>query len=597
MLHRIYLVACLTAAFVAVEIAAASPASAQTRALADYRSCQVQNEADFRREVQAITLAALETGLKRIDFSALVVSQWRKGNLDEVIEKQVDIAVAQVKSEASWYELIQSLGNKDKAQELATNVAERVYRSDAFKKALEDQIGEIGKEIAREIELATADAAEPAALCMRAFVGQRYGATVARVVGEDTRQGFSVDANSGKANVSNTQIAIESKDAIAGVVILIVRRQLANMARRIGQRVVGAVLSRVVSAAATGIGLVLIAKDVWELKSGVLPIIASEMKSKGTRDKVQVEIAAAIKDQLGEHMREIAGQAADRIVDIWHDYRKAHAKVLELSEKHPKFKAFLEGVKPEQLARVDQIVAVVLSAEGEEGVLRRLDDGSMQRAVERLPDAGIEIARVKGSLAEAVDWLEVSGPNLAKVLDLEIWKKNKAADFTRASLARLIALDDRLAITRIAGLSKDVRDALFELPDNDLKSLGRRLDTGELDGLSRYLSGLRKSAGERVLRAVARDPAKMAVLARAPVRDAILKSVDQDAAVDIMVRNDGPADLLAIQHDFRLLYDGKVSPWLIWEKHPWPLAIIGIVGVILLRMVWRLFTPRRRRAA
>ena len=108
-------------------------------------------------------------------------------------------------------------------------------------------------------------------------------------------------------------------------------------------------------------------------------------------------------------MREIAGQAADRIVDIWHDYRKAHARVLELSEKHPRFKAFLEGVKPEQLARVDQIVAVVLSAEGEEGALRRIDDGSMQRAVEKLPDAGIEIARVKGSLVEAVDWLEVSG--------------------------------------------------------------------------------------------------------------------------------------------------------------------------------------------
>jgi hypothetical protein len=502
-----------------------------------------------------------------------------------------------VRSEASWYELIQSLGNKDKAQELATSVAERVYRSDAFKKALEDQIGEIGKEIAREIELATLDAAEPAALCMRAFVGQRYGATVARVVGEDTRQGFLVDANTGKANVSNTQIALESKDAIAGVVILIVRRQLANMARRIGQRVVGAVLSRVVSAAATGIGLVLIAKDVWELKSGVLPIIASEMKSKGTREKVQAEIAAAIKDQLGEHMRDIASQAADRIVDIWHDYRKAHAKVLELAEKHPKFKAFLDGVKPDELARVDQIVAVVLSAESEEGVLRRLEDGSMRRAIERLPDAGIEIARVKGSLVEAVDWLEVSGTSLPKVLELEIWKKNKAQDFTKASLARLIGLDDRLAITRIAGLGKDVRDALFELPDNDLKSLGRRLDTVELDGLSRYLTGLKKTAGERVLRAVARDPAKMQLLARAPVRDAILRSSDQDAAVDIMVRNDGPADLIAIQHDFRLLYDGKVSAWLIWEKHTWPVAVIGIIALVFLRIIWRLFTPRRRKAA
>ena len=142
-----------------------------------------------------------------------------------------------------------------------------------------------------------------------------------------------------------------------------------------------------------------------------------------------------------------------------------------------------------------------------------------------------------------------------------------------------------------------MRDALLELPDNELKALGRRLDTAELDGLSRYLTGLKKTAGDRVLRAVARDPSKMQVLARAPVREAILKSTDQEAAVDIMVRNDGPADLLAIQHDFRLLYDGKVSPWLIWEKHPWPVAIIGIIAAVFLRMFWRLLTPRRRKAA
>ncbi len=44
----------LTGALVGV-LAASAPAAAQTRALADYRSCQVQNEADFRREVQSIT--------------------------------------------------------------------------------------------------------------------------------------------------------------------------------------------------------------------------------------------------------------------------------------------------------------------------------------------------------------------------------------------------------------------------------------------------------------------------------------------------------------------------------------------------------------
>ena len=57
--------------------------------------------------------------------------------------------------------------------------------------------------------------------------------------------------------------------------ILLVRRQLANMAARIGQRLAGSILARLVSVVAGGIGLVLIAKDIWELRNGVLPIIAA----------------------------------------------------------------------------------------------------------------------------------------------------------------------------------------------------------------------------------------------------------------------------------------------------------------------------------
>ena len=73
---------------------------------------------------------------------------------------------------------------------------------------------------------------------------------------------------------------VEGSEGIAGTVVLVVRRQLANMAARIGQRVVGSILSRLVSVVAGGVGLVLIAKDIWDFRHGVLPIVAE-------RDEVQ----------------------------------------------------------------------------------------------------------------------------------------------------------------------------------------------------------------------------------------------------------------------------------------------------------------------
>src|SRR5690606_4668114 len=155
------------------------------------------------------------------------------------------------------------------------------------KEGIERIAGDVGREIGKRIELAVLDTAGPATQCMHAFLGQRYGATVAVAVGEDTGREYAVDPEKGSAEVGAGQVLAEGKEGIAGVVVLVVRRQLANMARRIGQRVVGAVLSRLVSAVAGIIGVVLIAKDIWDFRHGVLPIVAEEMKSEDTKDKVR----------------------------------------------------------------------------------------------------------------------------------------------------------------------------------------------------------------------------------------------------------------------------------------------------------------------
>ena len=120
-----------------------------------------------------------EDGTKGIDYPALVADQWRNIGMDEILDKRVDIAVEEVRSETSWSGLAQSLVSKEKAQALATSVAERVYRSDAVKDAIEALATGVGKEVGRAIEVASQDAAGPALECLRAFLGPRYGSTVA----------------------------------------------------------------------------------------------------------------------------------------------------------------------------------------------------------------------------------------------------------------------------------------------------------------------------------------------------------------------------------------------------------------------------------
>ena len=199
------------------------------------------------------------------------------------------------------------------------------------------------------------------------------------------------------------------------------------------------------------------------------------------------------------------------------------------------------------MPRLDEIVGLVLAGEGEAGVLKRLADGTLHRAVTALPPAALDIAREARSLETALQWSAVAGDSLPKVVEYEVHRRAKPEEFTKASLQRLLGLQDRLAVTRLASLTPAARTSLFELETAELKGLARALDDAQLDSLSRYLTGLDKASAQRVLRAVAQTPARMAELGKPRVRDAIIASQRpggggrHDAAGELAPRSDPDA--------------------------------------------------------
>jgi hypothetical protein len=572
------------------EMTPAFAASPMTRA--DYEACQAADEASFRSSIEALSLKALEAGVKNFDYRAAVDNEWRRLGMDDLLAKRVDIAVEEVRSETSWAGLAQSLINSEKAQEISSAVAERVYRSDAMKSAIEGLATGVGNEVGRTLELASQDAVGPSLECLRAFLGQRYGSTVAGVVTADVEHDFGVKSAAGQATISSGSVVAQSSQGIAGAAILLMRRQLANIAARVGQRLAGSVLARLVSVAAGGVGLVLVAKDIWQLRNGVLPIISEEMKSEATKNLVKEELAKTIGEQITAHLHEIAAKTADRVIEIWRAFRSAHQKALDLAEKNDGFRSFLDTVKPEQLPRLDEVVALVIASDGEPGILKRLGDGTLNEAVRFLPEPAMTIARDTRSIDAALGWTALAGDQLPKVLEHEIYRRSQPQGFTRATLTTLLALDDHVAITRLAALAPEARDRLFGLGTEDLKRLARSFSEAELETLSRYLDGLEPEPRARVLAAVAATPGKMQSLAAPRIRDAVLASHDQARAVDMMLR-EGSGSPELIFDDAKAAWDGRIAPVLIWEKHPLVVIGLALIGVALLLMLRRLFRPRR----
>jgi hypothetical protein len=589
----------LLAAQAPTALLTAQPAAAQIRSSngimsrTEYEACQARDETGFRTAIEELTLKGLRTGLEGVDYRAIVNEEWRRLTLDEVIDKQVDVAINEVREETSWTNLVKSIGSQEQAKLLAASVAERVYKSEALKKSIEALANGVGRALGKRIETATADTAEPAMQCMQAFLGPRYGNTVARVFSRDAGREYAIDPSKSGAEVTTAGVLTENAGGIAGAIILIVRRQLASMASRIGSRVVGSVVARLVGTVAGGVGLVLIAKDIWDFRNGVLPIISTEMKARATKDKVQEELARSIQEQIGDNVKEIAARTADRILDVWQEFRRAHAKVLALAETNAEFKKFLENLKPDALARLDEVVGLIAAVDGDAGVLKRLGSGTLNEAVNRMPAAGLDIARDTRSLDAGLAWWALAGEDITRVLDNEIHRQAKPESFTKASLQRLLGVGDKVAVARLAGLSPDVREILFSLDANEVKTLGRTLSETDLASLSGYLTGLDKPSSSRILRAVAQTPSKMQVLSRVSVKNGILASRDQAAAVGMMLKSDVvPDPFMAMEHA-RYVLDGKVAPILLWEKHPAFLAAVAIMALTLLMMFKRLVFGRR----
>jgi hypothetical protein len=570
-------------------------AAAQDVTRADIEACKSQDEASFRKAIADITTYSLEKSLQNVDYKALVDDEWRKGDVGAIIDARVDIAIKEVREETSWGNLLKTLAYREEAQKLATEVAERVYRSEVVTNAIAALASGVGEQVGKRIEYAAKDAAQPALQCLQAYLGPRYGTTVSSLVRDDARKDFAVSSEDGSAKVTPGSVLRQTSGGAPGVAILIVRRQLANLARSVGQRIVGSVLARLVSVVAGGVGLVLIAKDIWDFRHGVLPIIKDEMKSEETKEKVREVLAETIAEQIKSHVKEIGQSSADRVVDVWHEFRRAHLKALQLADTNPEFRAFLDTVAANRLGRLDGVVALVLAEEGEAGIVRRLQNGTLDEAVNRLPDSALQIARATRSLETGLKWYAVAGDNTKAVLENGIYQEAEPDRFTPRTLDELLKLNDRVAILRVAGLPADAREILFDLDPASLKNLARSLTKDELQELSGYMTGLQQAPREQVLNAVAKSPGKLKLLAKARVRQAVLTSADQSAAVDMMLRGDNGFSPSATVKDFQMVIDGRVSPYLLIDKHPIALGAVAFALLMLFFVLRRLFSAPRRR--
>lgn len=205
------------------------------------------------------------------------------------------------------------------------------------------------------------------------------------------------------------------------------------------------------------------------------------------------------------------------------------------------------------------------------------------------------IASDQKSIDKALQWTAVAGRDLPRVVDLGIYKWLSPNDLTHENLEKILSLNDKIAVSRIASLDPAQRNVILALPGDQMRDFSRRLNDKELAAFADYERRLEPNAARRLLRSVSENPTVMTELSGEGLRHAIVDSRDQLSALNMILHEDaGLISYGRIFKDAEQVRDGNVAYRVFWERY-WPSVLIaGFVLLLLLAWLRRLLFGRPR---
>jgi len=562
-------------------------AFAQTPRVVTIDECRNLSDTEVRDRIRELASTSLKAELTAIDYTALVNQYWAKADVNARIDREIDAAVDAVRADSSWADRAYSTISQSRATLYATAVAERAYNSQTFRDAINELATGVAKEAGTRIEKATARISNPIIACVQTALQSRYGGAVAQVFAQESQRNLDAAASDqAPVKIDTGDLVATNAGSISGLVLIVTRRVIGKVVQSVGTRIAGMVASRIVSSVAGLAGLALIAKDIYDAGDGVFPIIAERMKSDETKLLIKEEIGKSIQTDISQQVEPIADETAERIYTVWLDFKQKYNRLLALSEKYPAFAEFLKNRRLDQLGRLGQIVDIVNGTEGgEAAVLTRVANGSLNRALLDLNDAALVIAEEQKSIDKALRWSQVAGRDLPRVVELGVYRWLPVEGLTAETLQKILSINDRIAVGRIANLSPEARELILSLPGDQVREFARRLNDRQLAAFADYERNLEPAAAKRLLRAVTDDPTVMRDLTAEGIREGILGSRDQLAALEMMLQ-DAPSlfSYSRIFKDADLVSGGSVAFRVFWERY-WIAVIVGLF-LILVVLSW-----------
>ena len=273
---------------------------------------------------------------------------------------------------------------------------------------------------------------------------------------------------------------------------------------------------------------------MWRNADGALPEIQISLQSEEVMAGIRSEIADAIATELGPELPQVARDVADSLYSQWTEVKRNIRVVLELANESDAYRSIMSAVEtPAQLQRLVAITGALTGTSGRGAVVAAAESGALSRALQSSADL-TPIIQATGSLDTALDWVTAAGEMAPDVVRLEIYTQKSPADLDRATLQRLIALDNPQSVAAVALLPNEQLATLLALSSESLRTLASALTSEQLGWLATTLKPMAQAERNSLVSRLVSDPALIAVLQRYNLPGDLPPGVDIDHAIGFL---------------------------------------------------------------
>ncbi len=519
----------------------------------------------------------------------------------------MEAATQKVMEETGYWERLVSGWSPVKAEELTKEVANHAFGSSEMRDAFDLLSQNISDDVVAEVRLITAMSASSALLCVQTFIGDTISPTMSAVLEEEIQNRLKeLDASSDE-EIDFLDIAMEKPHLLGGVGIVIASQIAKSLGKKLSQKIAGKVITRVlgrigstvVPVAGWIIGAALIVWDLWKAGEGSLPLIRDALQDDEVKQEIREQTTIHVSEELRLELPQLARAIANDVYSQWQEFRRKYARVLDLAETNARFRGILDRTEVAEIKGLADFVGIIESEFGTKKLEELTENGDFERLF-HLHEEALEMLRNGIEPEVVIDWADLSGDLLPGVIETELYRVASPSDFKdRADLDRILELEDAELIGKVMRLPKDVREAVLELPAEQIVEVLYSLSPEELSLLAGdYLHVLEPRERNILVDRILRKPGLFSELGIGVVRRALLGGQNFEQRFNYVsqktLQRSGIGSVVDMFAAIGPALSGVIPLGLFWHYDGRALlnVLYVLAAILALYIVWRRVFPR-----